>query len=81
MKWLVQIFTYNFQMKHKVADELNKFHHISITTDAWTSQATTSYLMITVHAIDNEWILISRVLQTREFPQTHDEKHIKQLIR
>ena len=68
-------------MKQKVAHEFNMFHHISITTDAWTSQATTSYLTITVHAIDEKWNLVSRVLQTREFPQPHDGQHIKQIIR
>jgi hypothetical protein len=62
-------------------DELAKVNHISITTDAWTSQATTSFLTVTAHTLDEDWNMVSRVLQTREFKQPHDGEHIKQIIR
>ena len=68
-------------MRMKIAEELAKVNHISITTDAWTSQATTSYLTITVHTIDDSWNMVPKVLQTREFKQPHDGEHIKQIIR
>jgi hypothetical protein len=62
-------------------DELAKVNHISITTDAWTSQATTFFLTVTAHTLDEDWNMVSRVLQTREFKQPHDGEHIKQIIR
>ena len=62
-------------------DELAQVNHISITTDAWTSQATTSFLTVTAHTLDEYWNMVSRVLQTREFKQPHDGEHIKQIIR
>ena len=62
-------------------DELAKVNHISITTDTWTSQATTSFLTVTAHTLDEDWNMVSRVLQTREFKQPHDGEHIKQIIR
>jgi hypothetical protein len=68
-------------MRSKVAEELSKVHYVAITTDSWTSQATISYLTITVHGIDEKWNLLSRVLQTREFTQPHDGEHIKEIIR
>ena len=44
---------------------------MALTTDLWTSHATEAYLTITVHFIDAQWNLISRVLQTCEMPEWH----------
>ena len=68
-------------MRSKVAEKFSKVHYVAITTDSWTSQATISYLTITVHEIDEKWNLLSWVLQTRKFTQPHDGEHIKEIIR
>ena len=42
----------------------------------WTSHATEAYLTITVHFIDAQWNLISRILQTCEMPEWHTSVNI-----
>ncbi len=54
---------------------------MAITTDAWTSCATDSYVTITAHHISPGWELRSHVLQTRVFNESHTEKNIGALLK
>lgn len=53
---------------------------MAITTDAWTSCATDSYVTITVHHISPGWELRSHVLQTRVFNESHTGRNIGALL-
>lgn len=44
--------TYDF-VKREIMTGFKKFSYLSITTDAWSSLSTKSYLTITVHAIND----------------------------
>ncbi len=41
--------------------------HFAITTDAWTSGANHAYVTLTIHYIDDQYSLLSHVLETSEF--------------
>jgi len=45
--------------------------YFSLTTDAWTSQASHSYITHTVHYIDEEWNLCGNILHTAEITAEH----------
>ncbi|KAF0039287.1 hypothetical protein F2P81_007522 [Scophthalmus maximus] len=50
-----------------VKDDIQtKMQRVGITCDTWTYLSTQSYLTVTSHYIDNEWCLMSHVLQTTE---------------
>ena len=54
---------------------------MALTTDAWTSCATNSYVTITAHHISQKWELKSHVLQTRVFNESHTGKNIGALLK
>ena len=45
--------------------------YYALTTDAWTSHATESYVMHTVHYINEMWNLCSHLLETAELQEEH----------
>ena len=47
-----------------------------MTTDGWTSRANESYLSLTVHYIDKEWILQNHLLGTRHCPHPHTGENL-----
>ena len=51
---------------------------IGLTTDCWSSKATQSFVTITAHFIDDDWKLVSAVLQ---FPGSHTGERIAQKLR
>ena len=44
---------------------------VSLTTDIWTSMANEAYITISAHWISPSWEVISCVLETKEFPDSH----------
>ena len=50
--------------------------YFAVTTDGWTSRANESYLSLTVHYIDKEWILQNHLLETRHCPQSHTGENL-----
>ena len=60
-------FTTNAQQLHEEIDS----HHLLLTIDLWTSNATEAYFTVTLHFIDDQLNLISRVLQTCKMPEQH----------
>ena len=65
----------------RVKGELLKAETIAWTTDSWTSRATQSYVTITAHFINPEMELCSRVLQTRQLPESHTGEHVGNVLR
>ena len=59
-----------FSVKEQVCKEVDS-QYVALTTDLWNSNATKAYLTVTAHFIDNNWVIVSKVLQTREMPERH----------
>lgn len=68
-------------VKKKVTDTITSANRVGITTDAWTSRATESYVTVTCHHISPEWEMVSHVLQTRAFFESHTGKNVADLLR
>ena len=68
------------ETKGSLLTELSKYQSFGITTDGWTSMATQSFMAVTVHFIDNNWEMISRVLQTRHPPVCHTADHLAEAL-
>ncbi|XP_036346574.1 zinc finger BED domain-containing protein 1-like [Rhagoletis pomonella] len=60
----------------RLKEELQSVKHISITTDGWTSRATTSYQAVTAHYLLN-WELKSALLGCFECHERHTAEYIK----
>lgn len=69
------------QVKSQVEKELANAERVAITTDAWTSCATESYVTITAHHITPDWKLNVHVLQTRAFKGSHTGKNVGALLK
>ncbi|KAM3861959.1 E3 SUMO-protein ligase ZBED1-like [Diretmus argenteus] len=68
------------ETKSDVQDSLDEAGRIALTTDAWTSVATDSYVTITAHFISDNWQLLSFVLQTRRMTEQHTGRNLVNLI-
>ena len=51
-----------------------------LTTDAWTIKATQSYNTVTAHYVDENWSLVSVVVETTMFPGSHTGERIAEKI-
>ncbi len=58
-------------VKETIKGKLQSAQRVGITSDTWTSVATVSFMTVTAHHIDNEWNLLSHVLQTTEVETDH----------
>ena len=45
--------------------------HVALTNNLWTSLAVQAYLTVTVHFINEDWMIESYVLTTKEMPERH----------
>jgi hypothetical protein len=52
----------------------------SITTDAWTSRTTTSYVTYTIHLIDPGFTMVSYVIGTYQFDASHTAVNLRKHI-
>ena len=66
-------------LKAKVTEMMKPVAALGITSDAWTSAATQSYVTMTAHFIDEEWLLKSLCLQTQHCPESHTALHLKEI--
>ena len=55
---------------------LNDVCDVAITTDAWTSLATESYVTVTVHYITKEWQMMSADLDTSDLDERHSAENL-----
>ena len=60
--------------------ELKQAPFLALSTDSWTSRATTSYLTVTVHYI-SDWELKGYVLQTCPVYESHTSAHLAQELK
>lgn len=68
------------ETKAKVMESMCKARRVAITSDAWTSVATVSYVTITAHYISEDWKIVSHVLQTRAVYESHTGAHMARLL-
>ena len=54
--------TMQAKLKESLKATLASTKFVAITSDIWTSSTNESYISVTVHYIDNSWVLCSRVL-------------------
>lgn len=57
--------TYN-EMREDVGKVLKKITNFYITTDAWTSLVTQSYITFTAHFVENNWDINTNTLDTSD---------------
>ncbi|XP_028254439.1 zinc finger BED domain-containing protein 1-like [Parambassis ranga] len=67
-------------VKEDVKSKLKSAVRVGITSDTWTSVATESYMSVTAHYIDEEWNLISYVLQTTEVETDHRSASLAEMM-
>ncbi|KAL2079757.1 hypothetical protein ACEWY4_011180 [Coilia grayii] len=68
------------ETKGNLANSLKSAVRVALTCDCWTSRNTVSYLTITSHHIDDEWKLVSNVLQTRAVEMSHTASNLAELL-
>ena len=67
--------------RESVLDKICCIEDYSFTTDFWTSCQNRSYVTVTVHYIDSDYILQSYLLETKEFTQSHTGVNIAEEMR
>ena len=68
------------EAKAKVVDDLARAEVVSLTTDAWSSRATQSYITTTAQFIDVDWKLIEYVLETVHVPESHTAEKLAEVL-
>ncbi|XP_067285697.1 E3 SUMO-protein ligase ZBED1-like [Pseudorasbora parva] len=68
------------ETKAKVMESMCKARRVAITSDAWTSVATESYVTITSYYLSEDWKIVSHVLQTRAVYESHTGAHMARLF-
>nr|XP_010769264.1 PREDICTED: uncharacterized protein LOC104945316 [Notothenia coriiceps] len=68
------------KVRRELVDSLSNAQRVAITVDGWTSCATDSYVTVTAHYIDDEWVLQNHVLQTRVFNEAHTGNNLAMLL-
>ncbi|KAI4801155.1 hypothetical protein KUCAC02_000081, partial [Chaenocephalus aceratus] len=69
------------QTKAHVKASLGKAERVALTCDGWTSRTTEAYVTITAHSINEEWELVTYVLQTRDMPESHTGRNLAEHLR
>jgi hypothetical protein len=68
-------------VKLKISDTLAKHHQkVSLTLDIWTSPSQDPFLCVTLHLIDQSWVLKSQVIAFRYIPGTHTGVNIATVL-
>lgn len=67
--------------QEEVRSELDKARIFSITADGWTSSVNLNpYISLTIHFIDEDWVLRTRALETYYMPADHTGKNIAETL-
>ena len=67
--------------KAALSEQLVQAKSIALTTDIWTSKATQAFATTTGHVLNNDWELVSCVLETIHFPGSHTGIRISEQIK
>ncbi len=62
--------------KEKIKQQLTNIKSFALTTDIWSSPSNHSYTGLTLHYITDDYELESKVLETKEFSESHTGSHI-----
>ncbi|XP_028837232.1 zinc finger BED domain-containing protein 1-like [Denticeps clupeoides] len=69
------------KVKDNVKSALSSVPRVALTCDVWTSRATEAFVTINCHYVDEEWELMSHVLQTRAMHESHTGSNIAELLK
>ncbi|XP_050521556.1 E3 SUMO-protein ligase ZBED1-like [Daktulosphaira vitifoliae] len=58
-------------VEDKIKNELQNVKRVVCTTDGWSSMAQNSYISLTAHIIDNQWLSKSFTLATKEMTERY----------
>lgn len=53
---------------------------VSLTTDCWTSMTAASFMTVTCHYINNDWVLENYVLSTRALEENHTANNLRRAL-
>ena len=67
--------------KTKLKEMLSSVRRVSLTIDGWTTNNHISLLGITVHWINNEWMLRERVLALEKLEGEHSGEYLAKVLR
>ena len=67
--------------KQIVCQEMDGVSYLGMTTDMWTSRSGDGYISMTVHFIDNQFVIHHRNLVTRNFPGRHTAINIADILK
>ncbi len=67
--------------RSRVKQLLCSAKYYACTTDLWTSRAQHAYISLTVHYLDDDFLLKSHLLETKEFPDSHTGVHIAEELK
>ncbi|CAM4672977.1 unnamed protein product [Leuciscus chuanchicus] len=67
--------------RDSLKEDLQSPDVVAITTDCWTALNTESYITITSHYIDEDWVLKSFVLLTEALPVRHTADNLAEKLR
>lgn len=72
-KYMSQVAIPTLYQTHRaqLQTDLVTARHFATTTDMWSSRTMELYLSLTVHFINDKWVLQSHCLQTSYFPDDH----------
>lgn len=68
------------EAKAQVMNSMREACRVAVTCDSWTSVATESYLTVTAHYLNDDWDIVSHVLQTRAVFESHTGFHLAELL-
>lgn len=64
--------------KNKMLNAMEEAESVSLTTDTWTSNNTQSYMAITAHYINKEWVQKSILLGCAQLTERHTAVNLKE---
>ncbi|XP_059435493.1 zinc finger BED domain-containing protein RICESLEEPER 2-like [Corylus avellana] len=67
--------------KKKLKTLLSGIDRVNITTDMWTSSQRVSYMVVTCHFVDSNWLLQKRILNFCNVPPPHSGVVIAEALR
>jgi hypothetical protein len=67
--------------KKKLKTLLSSIDWVNITADMWTSSQSVSYMVVTCHLVDSNWLLQKRILNFCNVPHPHSGVIITNALR
>ena len=64
----------------KLVELLGSAATIALTSDSWTSKGTDSYITATAHFVNDDWNIVSCVVQCAPFEGNHTRERLENLL-